>query len=545
MRASPPRGRGGPMLPLFAGPPPARTPGSAPGRTTMRVGELVRRITLKLAEEFPSRFWVEGEISGFRPSRSGHVFVALTEANAQVKAVLWADARAALAFTPEDGMQVLARLSKVDFYGPYGELRVHVETLEPAGAGALALALEERRKRLEAEGLFAEARKRPLPFLPRVVGIATAQTGAVIHDILATLEKRHPGVQVILRPCAVQGPGAAADIASALDDLNRHGAAEVIIVGRGGGSAEDLMAFNEEAVVRAIVGSRVPVVSAVGHESDTTLADHAADRRAATPTAAAQLVMPLRDDLLARVDSLRDRLCRAAQRCRDDASGEIEGLRRRLGDPRVWVRERRRQLEAETQRALAALRQLTPERRARLGDQSQRALAVLRQLTPERRARLGDLGHRSLAVLRVATPRRRTAFDQLSRRATDALRALTPSRRARVDTLAVAVRRRAPDAAALRWQLERLGTNGVARMRSLLERARHELVAASGRAQAISPLAVLERGYALARDERGRLVRDAAELTVGSVLDLRFAHGEASAEVIEVRRSGATAPDES
>ncbi len=524
MRASPPRGRGGPMLPLFAGPPPARAAGSAPGRATMRVGELVRRIALKLAEEFPSRFWVEGEISGFRPSRNGHVFFALKEEKAQVKAVLWADARNALAFTPEDGMQVLARVSKVDFYSPHGELRVHVESLEPAGAGALALALEQRRKKLEAEGLFAEDRKRPIPFLPRVVGIATAETGAVIHDLLVTLEMRHPGVQVVLRPCAVQGPGAPADIAAALDDLNRHGAAEVIIVGRGGGSAEDLMAFNDEAVVRAIVGSRVPVVSAVGHESDTTLADHAADRRAATPTAAAQLVMPVRDELLARVESLGDRLCRSMQRRRDDATGEIEGLRRRLGDPRVWVRERRRQLEAETQRALAALR----------------------QLTPDRRARLGELGHRSLAVLRAATPQRRLAFEQLARRAVDSLRALTPNRRARVEMLAVGVRRGAPDAAALRWELERVGASGVARMRSLLERARHELAAASGRTQAISPLAVLERGYALARDEQGRLVRDAAELAVGAVLDLRFAYGEASAEVMEIRgsRSGEPTPDD-
>ncbi len=466
----------------------------------MGVAELVRRIGLTLAEGFPGRFWVEGELSGFRPKPTGHVFFTLKETGAQVEAVMWSSARASLRFEPEDGMQILARVSKVDFYAAHGRLRVHIDTFEPAGAGALAAALEQRRRRLQAEGLFDDARKRPLPFLPRVVGVATAETGAAIRDIVATLERRFPGVRILLRPCLVQGEGAPADIAAALADLNREGSCEVLIVGRGGGSAEDLMAFNEEIVVRAIVASRIPVVSAVGHESDTTLADHAADRRAATPTAAAELVVPVRRELEQRIADFGRRLSQAAKRRHTESTVRIETLRHRLGDPRVLVRERRSRVQSQTHRALAALH----------------------RLTPDQRARLDQLSHRALGVLRLATPERRR----------------------RVDALSTALKRRAPDAAALRWQTERLGERAVARMTARMEQERHALAAAAGRLDAFSPLAVLERGYALARDAKGRLVRDAAALEVGARLELRFARGAATVEVVEPRPAGDGKPGE-
>jgi exodeoxyribonuclease VII large subunit len=407
-------------------------------------------------------------VSGYKVGRGGHAFLLLKDGEAQFEAVVWASSLAALRFPLADGMQVLALVSKVDFYAPHGRLRAHLLRVEPAGTGALYKALEDLRRRLQAEGLFDEARKRRLPGLPRSVGIATASTGAVIHDLLRTLAERFAERRVLLRPCKVQGDGAAADIAAAIDDLNRHATVDVIVVGRGGGSAEDLWCFNDEAVVRAIARSRIPVVAAVGHESDWTLADLVADVRAATPTAAAQLVMPERSALEADLAALRRRL-------RDALERRVEISRRRL----------------ET-------------REAQLGDP---------------RRRVAELGLRA---------------DRLVVRAGQALRAQGVRLRTRLARLATGLGRAAPDAAAKRSEMERLGRRLAAAVDRPLARSRGELGEGAARLEALSPLAVLSRGFALAQTGDGAIVRDAAVLSPGDPLDLRFARGRARATVLEV-----------
>ncbi|MEW6272654.1 MAG: exodeoxyribonuclease VII large subunit, partial [Thermodesulfobacteriota bacterium] len=337
-----------------------------PVRRALTVRELVARLQAVLHERFPARFWVEGELSNVKAARNGHVWCCLKDGDAQLEAVIWRDDLRALRFSPADGMHVLALVRRVDLYAPSGRLRIQLERIEPQGVGALHRALEERKQRLAAEGLFDGARKRPLPLLPRTVGVATAATGAAVRDILRVLLQRFPDRHVIVRPCRVQGEGAAPDVAAALDDLNRDGAAEVIIVGRGGGSMEDLWAFNEEVVVRAIVRSRVPVVSAVGHETDWTLADLAADVRAPTPTAAAALVLPQRAELEERLAGSLARLELALAHRVERARGRLAAADVALADPRRLVVERRLRLEALGRRAREAMLVLPALRRSRL-----------------------------------------------------------------------------------------------------------------------------------------------------------------------------------
>ncbi|HEY8515188.1 MAG TPA: exodeoxyribonuclease VII large subunit [Candidatus Binatia bacterium] len=448
-----------------------------PVRRALTVRELAARLQGVLQERFPTRFWVEGELSNVKPARNGHVWCCLKDGDAQIEAVIWRDDLRALRFSPADGMHVLALVRRVDFYAPSGRLRIQLERIEPQGIGALYRALEERKQRLAAEGLFDEARKRPLPFLPRTVGVATAATGAAVRDILRILLQRFPDRHVIVRPCRVQGEGAAADVAAALDDLNRDGAAEVIIVGRGGGSIEDLWAFNEEVVVRAIARSRVPVVSAVGHETDWTLADLVADVRAPTPTAAAALVMPQRDEL-------EERLATSALRLRRALAQRVERARSRLAAADV-------------------------------------VLADPRRLVRERRLRL----------------------ESLARRAREAMLTIPVSRRQRIDRIAARLGGCAPQPQARRLELERLGQRMTAAWERRFAGARHEVDARAAQLDALSPLAVLGRGFALARREGGAVVRDATTLSVGESLDLRFARGSARAQVLETSaESGAEVP---
>lgn len=344
-----------------------------------RVAELVARIRDRLETAFPAGLWVEGELGSFRVLQSGHAFGSLKEEGAQVEIAMWRDAVATLRFRPNEGMHVLARVRRVSFYAPQGRLRVEIDRLQPGGQGAQARALEDLRRRLGAEGLFDAARKRRLPLLPRRIGVATALHGAAIHDILQTIELRFADRGILIRPCRVQGDGAADDIADAIDDLNRHGGVDVIIVGRGGGSTEDLWCFNHEAPVRAIARSRIPVVSAVGHEVDWTLVDLVADERAATPTAAAQRVLPERRVLEAGLQDLRDRIERSLARGLDLARVRLRACEPLLADPRRLVSERRLRLDALAQRARLSLGALTPERRARL----ERHAHALRRRLPE------------------------------------------------------------------------------------------------------------------------------------------------------------------
>jgi exodeoxyribonuclease VII large subunit len=318
-----------------------------------------------LEEAFPDVL-VKGEVTNWRPAASGHVYFSLKDAQAVLPAVLWRSTAKRVRFPVEDGMEVVAS-GRIDLYAPHGKYQLIAETLEPVGAGAAALALERLRKRLAAEGLFDALRKRPLPALPRRVGIATSPTGQAVRDLIRNILRRNPRAWVTLRPVRVQGETAAAEIAQGIADLDAAGV-EVIVVGRGGGSAEDLGAFNDEGVVRAIVGSAAPVVSAVGHEGDWTLADEAADLRVSTPTAAAEAVAPLLDQVLrdlavhrVRLDEgLRARLALARER--------VDSLRQRhaLRRPEDRVREMAQRVDELRKRLDAGARVGTERRRERL-----------------------------------------------------------------------------------------------------------------------------------------------------------------------------------
>src|SRR5213083_28260 len=403
--------------------------------------------------------WVAGEISNLRRAPSGHVYFTLKDEQSQLDAVLFRSGAQALAFRPADGMEVLV-YGRVGLYPARGALQLYVDTMEPRGLGALQLAFEQLKARLGAEGLFAAGRKRPLPSFPRAVGIVTALGGAVIHDMRTVLRKRWPACRIVVRPVRVQGAGAGREVAEGIEDLNRLGGLDVLIVGRGGGSLEDLWAFNEEVTARAIAASAIPVVSAVGHEVDFTIADFVADARAPTPTAAAALVVPARAEA-----ALRRALARRVAVARE----RVAGLERALGDPARRVRDLGQRIDD-----LAA--------RVRRG--------LLRRLAWERRE---------------------------------------------VMTLATRLARSGP-APGLPRARERMAAAGERLRFALAVRLRHArgtVEQAAGRLDALSPLACLQRGYAIVRrgDSTGPVVRDADALAAGDAVALVFARGRARARI--------------
>src|SRR5216684_6723843 len=296
-------------------------PPPVPVRRIMSVTDLTIQIRDRLEADF-LEVWVEGALSNCRLWNTGHLFFTLKDSASQIRGFMFRSALRYLKFKPADGLRVVAR-GKISVYEPKGEYQIVCEHLEPQGLGALQLAFEQLKKRLQAEGLFDAARKRPLPALPRKIGIVTSLEGAAIRDIINVLGRRYANVQMVIRPARVQGEGAALDIARGLRAIGRVPGVDVVIVGRGGGSIEDLWAFNEEAVARAIALSPIPVISAVGHESDVTIADFVADLRAPTPSAAAEIVVAAKDEFCSRIDRLRDRL-RASTR------GRVQSLSRRV-----------------------------------------------------------------------------------------------------------------------------------------------------------------------------------------------------------------------
>ena len=437
----------------------------------------VTELTSQVRGAIESRFaavWVEGEISNFRPHASGHWYFTIKDEGAQLRSTCFRGFKHRIRFRPSDGLQVRAR-GRLTVYEPRGEYELVVEALDPVGAGALRVAFEQTRDRLAAEGLFDEALKRPLPLLPRRVGVVTSPTGAAVRDILHAIARRTRSVSVVLAPARVQGEAAAGEIVAAIKLLNEHhreavkeGRADerldAIIVGRGGGSAEDLWAFNDERVARAIRSSAIPVISAIGHETDFTIADFAADVRAATPTAAAELVAAREDEIAAYVSALTRELARAA---------------------------RLRLIEARARAQEAAMSPVFDETRARLHDA---------------RLRADDFAHR----LEASTAR---LVQRVRRRAEAVSCRLQPAR--------LAAR-----AAAARSRLDVVRAGRDAEMAARLEAARARLGVAAAALEALSPLAVLGRGYALARDERGRLLRDAREVAPGRRVSVRLARGE-------------------
>jgi exodeoxyribonuclease VII large subunit len=290
-------------------------------RPPLTVSDLTRKIKQILESGFPA-IAVQGEISNFKHHSSGHLYFTLKDEGAQLPCVMWRSRASGLSFVPEDGMKVIAG-GRISVYEVRGSYQLDVQSIRPLGAGELQAAFEQLKRKLEAEGLFDSRRKRALPEIPRRIGVVTSPTGAVLQDMKNVFRRRFPGIELILIPVRVQGAGAAAEIASALDDFSRFGEIDLVIVARGGGSLEDLWPFNEEIVARAIAGCRVPVVSAVGHETDFTIADFVADVRASTPTAAAETAVPDRRELL---ENVADSWYRIRQAVQDIVSGQKERI---------------------------------------------------------------------------------------------------------------------------------------------------------------------------------------------------------------------------
>ena len=308
----------------------------------LTVTELTRRLKGAVEPAFLD-VWVSGEVGNLRRQSSGHVYFGLKDAEASVDAVLWASTARKVKFDLRDGTEVVAR-GRIEIYAPRGRYQLVVQEVEPRGAGARALALQQLRERLAAEGLLDQARKRPLPFLPGCIGVATSTSGAALQDFLRVVHGRFPGARVVVAGCRVQGDGAAATVIAALRLLVDFGV-DVAVVTRGGGSADDLWEFNDEALARAIAACPAPVVSAVGHEVDVSIADLVADVRAATPTHAAEVVVPVRDDLLASLSALRGRLVRAEGNALEGRRRVLRALRAELSDPRRVLSDQRRRLD--------------------------------------------------------------------------------------------------------------------------------------------------------------------------------------------------------
>ena len=367
------------------------------------VGELTRALRNAVEPKFRD-VWVAGEVANLRRQASGHVYFSLKDDEASIGAVLWATQARRAPFQLQEGQEVLAR-GFVEIYPPHGKYQLVVQEVEPRGAGAMAVLLQQVKERLQADGLLDPARKRPLPFLPRRVGVATSPTGAALRDFLRVLHGRFPSLPVLVAPCRVQGEGAAGTVISAVRALCRAGV-DVVVVTRGGGSQEELWEFNDERLARALAACPVPVVSAVGHEVDVSVADLVADVRAATPTHAAQLVAPVRDELMATLAALRARAERAVAGAFDARRRELRALRAELSDPAHVLSRARHRVDDLLHRAAAALR--APRRGER--ERVERLRARLARLEPRRHLRTlvarMEAATRRLGAWQAATFRR-------------------------------------------------------------------------------------------------------------------------------------------
>jgi exodeoxyribonuclease VII large subunit len=438
----------------------------------LSVSELTADIKASLEADFHN-LYVQGEISNFKKYPSGHWYFTLKDANAQVSAVYFKNWNRLLRFDPENGLEVRVR-GRLSVWEKSGNYQLNVESMEPVGVGALQLAFEQLARKLQEEGLFDEERKRALPLLPRKVGIVTSPTGAVIRDMLNVLERRNASIDVLVAPVRVQGAGAAVEIAQAIktlsDSAERFGI-DVIIVGRGGGSMEDLWAFNDEIVARAIYATKIPVVSAVGHETDFTIADYVADLRAPTPSAAAELVSTEAEELRAHVEGLLAHLGRAMDyyllQRRHELRDLIEsqGFAETIGTV-IKLGSRVRELEL---RAAMALKNNLHHAKLRV-DAAQQHLRVADWRAP----------------LAVSEARLQVSQQRLERA-----------------------------------------------MQAKLERKWHQLSLTSGKLEMLSPLSVLSRGYAIVRDEVGQLVPSGANLQRGQNITVRFEDGDVGCQVIE------------
>ncbi len=444
-----------------------------PVRKTFTVAEINSRIRGLLGDEFDD-VWVAGEISGSKTATSGHCYFTLKDHDAQLRCVCFRQSLRYLKVKPQDGMAVLAR-GHIDVYEARGEYQLLVEAIEPQGHGALQFAFEQLKKKLAAEGLFDSARKRPIPRLPQRIGIVTSPSGAVVRDITQILSRRFPGLHLRIYPALVQGDGSVEAVCRGIEYFSDSGWADVVIVARGGGSLEDLWTFNEEAVARAIAASDVPVISAVGHETDFTIADFVADLRAATPSAAAELVICPRDQLFDQLDVFDHKLLQTA--------------RYRL--------------------AMAA--------RALHEHGVERASAVLHRNVGRWQQRVDEMDYRLRGrVLAAATARRRRLDDLTSRLSRQDLRLRFAQTRRRLEAANVAA-------------------NQLIRLR--LTRAQGRLNPLIAHLTQLSPLKILERGYAIVTNDNGAIVKQPADAPVDSGIGIRLAHGKIAARVVRLPAS--------
>jgi exodeoxyribonuclease VII large subunit len=448
-----------------------------PERRIWTVRALVSAVRSHIEREY-SDCWVEGEISNLRIPDSGHLYFTLKEETAQVRVVMFRSSAKLLRFRPENGLQVTVR-GRITVYEDRGELQISAEFMEPKGAGALQLAFEQLKARLQAEGLFDASRKKPIPPLPQRIGIITSPQGAALRDILNILTRRHHSANVLIYPAQVQGDSAPGEVMAGLryfqENLRRGRAAEVIIIARGGGSAEDLACFNHEGLARAVADSKIPVISAIGHETDFTIVDFVADLRAPTPSAAAELVIRSRQEIEAQAEELYRRLERA--------------LRYRLLMARQELTERAQH------GAFARMMDGIHRRQQRLDEQRFRLEKAERQLLERCHRRCENVS----ATVRHYDARRRLA-------------AIRQQLQAQVANLAAATHRR------------------LLESRGALDRRTASL-------EALSPLAILNRGYALVFDANGQLLKDAARLKAGDNLSARLARGSVRARVTAIERS--------
>ena len=442
-----------------------------PERKVWIVRDLVAAVRTRVEREY-SDIWVEGEISNFRAHDSGHLYFTLKDQNSQIRAVMFRSQARLLRFRPEDGMLIVLR-GRVTVFEGRGELQLSAEYLEPKGAGALQIAFEQLKAKLEAEGLFDASRKKPIPLLPRCIGIVTSPQAAALRDILNILRRRHHSASILIYPAQVQGDSAAADVSNGVKYFNRVKNVDVIIVARGGGSAEDLAAFNHEGLARVIAGSGIPTISAIGHETDFTIVDFVADLRAPTPSAAAELVIRSRQEIEEQAEALRLRLTRA--------------MRYRL---------------------LMAKQTLTEA--AHHG-----AFARMMEGINQRQQRLDDMRFRLEKGERKLIEKHRRKWEQVSAavRHYDARRVLAGMRR---------------DLASHTTAITSAMHTLLLLRRSRLEPVEHQL-------KALSPVAILERGYALIFDSSGKLVKNSAQVEAGDEISARLAHGSLTAKVEQKR----------
>lgn len=451
---------------------PGPTPIEPSPRRIHTVSELTGRIRMLLEESFVE-VWVEGELSNCRLWNTGHLYFTLKDAHAQIKGVMFKSAYRYLKFAPQDGLRVVAR-GRISVYDPKGEYQIVCEHLEPEGLGARQLAFDQLKQRLAAEGLFDARRKRTLPVLPRKIGVVTSLDGAAVRDVINVLRRRYPNAHIIIRPTRVQGEGAAMDIARAMSAIGKVDGVDVVIVGRGGGSIEDLWAFNEEVVARAIAGCPVPTISAVGHESDVTIADFVADLRAPTPSAAAEMVVARKDEFFGHLERLAHRLSSGMIGRADKLELKLRALESRPGFGGY---------------------------RARVTLRGRHAAELTHELRRTLRARVAER-ERSLHTLRLHLE----TFD---------------------------LRRRLAD---LRTRLVsaegRMGSAATERRHA----ARVQVRDAAARLESLSPLAVLGRGYAVCWNaDRTAIVRNADDVRIGEGVHVRLEHGELDCDVARKR----------